>query len=410
MSIALVVIAILAVGTMLFQARLFARREAELLRALETLGDDDASVVGGGMGRALHDAEVRLNQRLEQVREEGEDLDALVAALAEGVILCSRGGKILRVNRAAAKFLGLDVPRAATGLSVDEAIHNLEIRKFVLSACTQVQPLEGEVALSDPDRIMHLYSQPLYVRGIESGVLLVMTDISRLRHLETVRRDFVANVSHELKTPITSIQGFAETMLDQKVEHQDREGFIRIIATQAGRMNAIIEDLLTLARLEHQGEQRSIELEVGALLPVIDAALQICEKKRAEKGIQVRVQCVPECSAYINAPLLEQAVVNLLNNAITYSERGAEVQIEVRAAEGQVTIAVKDCGCGIAAEHLPRLFERFYRVDPGRSRKQGGTGLGLAIVKHIVESHGGSVGVESEPGKGSTFKLSVRSR
>lgn len=226
----------------------------------------------------------------------------------------------------------------------------------------------------------------------------------QLSYLETVRSDFVANVSHELKTPITSIQGFVETLLSDDWHHEpDARRFLEIVNQQAGRLNAIIDDLLTLSRLEQKDGQ--VLKEPCALAGVIDNAIHLCQLRAGKKSTTVQMECRDDLTLPINAPLLEQALVNLIVNAIKYSDPGKLVRVMAEQLDGQVEISVVDEGFGIEAKHLDRMFERFYRVDTARSRKLGGTGLGLAIVKHIAQAHGGSVRVESQPGQGSTFTI-----
>jgi two-component system phosphate regulon sensor histidine kinase PhoR len=245
--------------------------------------------------------------------------------------------------------------------------------------------------------------------GQRIGALTVFNDITRLRRLERVRQDFVANVSHELKTPITSIKGFVETLRDGAIDEPQRAGrFLEIIASQADRLGAIIEDLLNLSRLEQESESAELRLEVAPLAPVIEEAVTVCHLAAENKKIDIRVECPADLTARINGPLLEQAVSNLLDNAIKYSEPGQAVQVQARATADGADILVADRGSGIPAEHLPRLFERFYRVDKARSRQLGGTGLGLAIVKHISNALGGSVSVTSKPGSGSTFSIHLK--
>jgi two-component system phosphate regulon sensor histidine kinase PhoR len=267
-------------------------------------------------------------------------------------------------------------------------------------------PVDGDVVLRHAnDRVLQVNGTSLRdAQGRSIGAVIVLNDVSRLRQLESMRRDFAANVSHELKTPITSIKGFVETLLDGALQDpHDAERFLRIVARQADRLNAIIEDLLSLSRVEKDAEAAEIALSMADLRPVLESALDDCKSKASLRGIRLAFDCAAEVVARINPPLLEQAVMNLLDNAVKYSEPGGDVHLLVQAAAGEVSIRVRDHGCGIAPEHLPRLFERFYRVDKARSRKQGGTGLGLAIVKHIVLAHRGRVTVESEPGAGSTF-------
>jgi two-component system phosphate regulon sensor histidine kinase PhoR len=221
-----------------------------------------------------------------------------------------------------------------------------------------------------------------------------------------VRRDFVANVSHELRTPITSIKGFVETLLEDGLDDQaNAMRFLGIVLRQVNRLDAIINDLLLLSRTERGNEEQRIDTDAEPLVQVLHVAQETCEKKAQDKSIRIAVDCPAELVAKINAPLLEQAVINLIDNAIKYSEAGATVLVTGLREDATAVIRVIDNGCGIAANHLPRLFERFYRVDKARSRELGGTGLGLAIVKHIMTAHQGSVQVESAVGRGSTFTL-----
>ncbi|MFQ5646573.1 MAG: sensor histidine kinase [bacterium] len=209
-----------------------------------------------------------------------------------------------------------------------------------------------------------------------------------------------------MKTPITSIKGFVETLMDgAKDDPESADRFLGIIATQAERLNAIIEDLLTLSRIEQEEEEGEIPLKDTPLKEVLVSAMQACTLKNEAKNITLQFSCPQELRANMNPPLLEQAVINLIDNAVKYSKPESTVFISGKRSDTEVSITVKDHGCGIEQEHLARLFERFYRVDKARSRKLGGTGLGLAIVKHIAGAHKGRVSVESTLGEGSVFSL-----
>ena len=242
--------------------------------------------------------------------------------------------------------------------------------------------------------------------GLKIGVLLVLYDITRLRRLERVRRDFVANVSHELKTPITAIKGFVETLAGGAMENpQDAARFLKIIEKHVERLDSIIEDLLTLSRLEQETERSEVVLEKRPLGDVLLAAVEVCRPIARSRNIEIRVRAEERVVCEISTRLLEQAVVNLIDNAIKYSDSGSSIDVTLRRAQFEAVISVEDRGCGIERQHLPRLFERFYRTDRARSRDLGGTGLGLAIVKHIALVHRGRVAVESEPGEGSVFSI-----
>ncbi|MBF0433723.1 MAG: hypothetical protein HQK83_20760 [Fibrobacteria bacterium] len=241
--------------------------------------------------------------------------------------------------------------------------------------------------------------------GSNVGVLVVLHDITRLKKLEEMRKDFVANVSHEIRTPITAIKGFIETLQDGALSHpQDAKRFLYIIERHTDRLNAIIDDLLTLSTVEKDQENNKILLDFSPIYESLLNSIETCSIKAKEKDIALVMHCDKNLKAMINGSLLEQAVSNLIINAIQYSSQGSKITLQARSS-GDILIEVVDQGAGIAREHLPRLFERFYRSDKARSRTQGGTGLGLAIVKHIIEAHHGRVSVESTIGAGSIFTI-----
>lgn len=230
----------------------------------------------------------------------------------------------------------------------------------------------------------------------------------QLQHLETVRQDFVANVSHELKTPITSIKGFVETLNDgAKLNEEDLDRFLNIILKQSNRLEAIVEDLLTLSRLESEPASELLSLSRENLGSVLTSVRDYCLSRAEAKRIDISVGCNPKVEVLADRSLLTQALINLVDNAIKYSDEDTRVEILGSERQNSVRIDVTDEGPGISADHIPRLFERFYRVDKARSRTLGGTGLGLAIVKHVTGLHSGEVSVESKPGQGSTFSIDL---
>ena len=318
-----------------------------------------------------------------------------------------RAGTILSVNDPCAGLLGVD-PERLRGRSVYEVLRKPDLLKFIENAQASPKSLDGDLRFFNPgERWLHAHGAALHdARGQKIGVLVVLHDVTRLRHLENVRRDFVANVSHELRTPITSIKGFVETLLEDGFENRaSTERFLGIVLRQVNRLEAIINDLLLLSRVERGGEEQRIETDAEPLAHIVQVARETCEKKAHDKSIEIVVDCPDDLVARINGPLLEQAVINLIDNAIKYSDAAATVRVTVAREGDFAAIRVIDNGCGIAANHLPRLFERFYRVDKARSRELGGTGLGLAIVKHIMAAHQGTIHVESVVGRGSTFTL-----
>ena len=363
----------------------------------------------GALAESMNQMAAQLDQRIRTIVTQRNEQQAVLSSMIEGVLAINAGGGVMSVNAAAAAMLHLS-PEQCVGRLVEEVVRNTELQHFVRRTLNSDAPIEDQIVLHDSDRPechIQAYGTPLRGdAGERIGVLVVLNDITRIRRLEEVRRDFVANVSHELKTPVTSIKGFIETLLDGAMDNpDDRRRFLEIIARQANRLDSIIDDLLTLSRVEQQSDAEQMATEPSKIRPILTAAAGLCEIRAAEKNIRITIDCAEAIEACVNASLLEQAVVNLADNAVKYSEDGAEVRLEAACTDAELLIHVRDHGCGIAREHLPRLFERFYRVDKARSRKLGGTGLGLAIVKHIVQSHNGRVTVESRPGEGSVFTL-----
>ncbi len=361
----------------------------------------------GGLAETLNQMAADLEDKLETVVRQRNERDAILSSMVEGVLAIDGDERLLRMNDAAARLLGVDAGRVE-GRSLPEIVRSIDLHKLVTAVISTQQPAEGEVVLRDRGpRFLQVHGTVLRdAPEGRSGALLVIHDVTDRKRLESIRRDFVANVSHELKTPVTSIQGYVETLLDGAMnDAEQREKFLKIVAKHTERLHAILEDLLTLARVEQEGEKPSSVLARGPLQGVLEAAVADCGAKAEEKSMQVHLTCAAELAAGMNASLLEQAVVNLIENAIAYSPPGQTVEVSGLAGEQEIEIRVRDHGCGISREHLPRIFERFYRVDKSRSRESGGTGLGLAIVKHIVQLHGGRTAVESVPGEGSTFSI-----
>jgi len=328
--------------------------------------------------------------------------------MVEGVLAIDAQQRVITLNKAAAALVGNTLANPL-GRTLHEVVRNPDLRRFADRVLASSQSIEDDVVLhGDPDRVLQIRGTSLRDQHHRDGfgAVIVMSDVTHFRRLETIRRDFVANVSHELKTPITSIKGFVETLLDGALANpEDTERFLKIVATQADRLNAIIEDLLALSKIEQSERAADLVVEEVAVRDLLQAVLHDCQPKASQREITVRIECDDGLSARLNAPLIEQAVTNLLDNALKYSEPGSEVLITAAENETEITIAVSDHGCGIDDEHLPRLFERFYRVDKARSRKLGGTGLGLAIVKHIIQAHQGRITVNSTPGVGSVFRI-----
>ena len=366
------------------------------------------SVETDQLAEMLNQMASQWDEKINPILIRRSEQEAVLSSMMEGVLAVDTEEKLISINQTAAKLFNVN-PDQAQGRHIQEVVRNTLLYQFVLRALSSRQIVEDDIALRDDggERLLQVRGTSLQdAQKKDFGALIVLNDVTRLRRLETVRRDFVANVSHELKTPITSIKGWVETLLDEGLKDSDQSmQFLRIIAKQANRLNAIIEDLLSLSRIEQETETAGIATEKANIREVIQAAVMVCNAKAVEKQLTIKIKCDDDKRADINPPLLEQALVNLIDNAIKYSEPAKAIHIEVAESKHDVVIGVKDEGCGIPEDHLPRLFERFYRVDKARSRKLGGTGLGLAIVKHIAHAHSGTVSVESVFGKGSLFSI-----
>ena len=367
------------------------------------IGTEDTEIAG-----AFSEAMKSIYQRFESILQERMREEAIIGSMGEGVVVVDTDQRITRMNEAALELLG--IPSAeVVGRTIPEVVRNAEFQRFVTALLAAKHPEYREVELlGGPERHLQLTGRELKdIGGRVMGGIIVVSDITRLRRLERTRKDFIANVSHELKTPVTSIRGFAETLLDGALENpEDARRFLTIISRQAERLSMIFDDMLALSRLE---QERSLELKPSNVEAVIKVVVQSCELKASSKKITLDVHCPPALSALMNSAFAEQAVLNLVDNAIKYSPEGSHVQVRADRVEGSVFISVQDNGPGIEAQHHPRIFERFYRVDKGRTRSEGGTGLGLAIVKHIAQIHGGYATVESAPGRGSTFTVFFKS-
>ncbi|MGL1932661.1 MAG: cell wall metabolism sensor histidine kinase WalK [Desulfotalea sp.] len=356
------------------------------------------------MGTALDDKITSINGHRQQ-------LQTVFSSMQESIIAIDAEGYIVAINQSAKSIFQLG-KMENEGRLIEECIRNLDLLEQVKYVRENQESLNSELELAMNGKTIYLQSNivPLDKPEINSqGTLIVLNNITRIRQLESVRKDFVANVSHELRTPITAIQGYVETLLDGAIENKENaENFLQIILRQSSRLSAIINDLLVLAKIEQDAEGGNIELYEMPLHLVLGASIQTCELEAQKKELNLILDCSPDINISLNAALLEQAINNLVVNAIQYSKNGDSISICANhTAEKTVQISVIDNGCGIQKIHHPRLFERFYRSDPARSRSQGGTGLGLAITKHIINSHGGSIEVESEENKGCKFLITL---
>jgi two-component system phosphate regulon sensor histidine kinase PhoR len=376
------------------------------------------------LARSLDSMAAELEGRIRSAEKLGSELEAILSAMVEAVLALDEKLEVRLANPAAAALFAT-TPEQMLDRGLLEATRSTELQAVAESCLRSGMPEKVELALYLPaERWFQALAAPMG-SAASSGVVLVMNDITELRRLERVRRDFVANVSHELRTPVQVVKGFTEALAEALGDPEKSARYLGIVARNAERMESLIGDLLTLARLE-QGGGDWLRCERIELRGIIAEALDAIAPKAEAKRIHIEMDCPAGLEACANAGLIEQAIINLLDNAVKYSPQDSEVHISARRegpapAAGEapapgvkgdgpgelVLLEVRDRGPGIPAKDLSRLFERFYRVDKARSRELGGTGLGLAIVRHIALAHGGSVSVESWEGEGSTFRLRI---
>jgi two-component system phosphate regulon sensor histidine kinase PhoR len=358
------------------------------------------------VARALVRAQRDLGATLNRLTVERDELQAILEALGNGLIALDRDQRIRSANRIAEQLLGLE--GEYRGRLLQQVARQPDLSRFVGEAFAADGHLNAEIRLEGVETlVMQAASEPLPGSdGRIDGLLVVLDDITRLKRLESMRTDFAANVSHELRTPITNIKGYVETLQEIGFDDPAQVGhFIGIIHRNTRRLSMLVEDLLSLASLDQLDSRTGLEfeeLEVGRVLG--DVQGELGDTARA-KQVALSVSCSPGVRVFANRTLVHQAVANLVSNAIKYSPTGSSVEVDGRLAGDVVEIEVIDNGPGIPAKHLPRIFERFYRVDKARSRELGGTGLGLALVKHIALAHGGAVQAQSVVGKGSRFTI-----
>jgi two-component system, OmpR family, phosphate regulon sensor histidine kinase PhoR len=337
--------------------------------------------------------------RLRDSTAERNRLETTLASIVEGVVAVDQGGRTLQMNGAAARFLHANV-RTDLGAPFSEICKNREISELVRLALTTHRFQKKESV--EGGTILDCYAGPL---SEGAGAVLVLHDITDVRRLEAVRRDFVANVSHELKTPLTAIKGYVETLLEGGLD--DRENNLRFldkVNTHANRLSALITDLLSLSRIE-SGEAVS-KRETVFVGEVLSASMNRLYPSAERKGIRFGTgKSEPGLKILGDPEALNQIFDNLIDNAIKYTERGGRVEVSLYQKNGKVIFEVEDDGVGIPPEDLPRIFERFYRVDKARSREQGGTGLGLSIVRHLAQALQGEAKVRSRVGVGSVFTV-----
>lgn len=420
----LLLIALIAAILSYYQARRISTPLEEMRRGAERLacGDTEHPItISGGtipremkeLSNSLNNMAEQLNGRIKIISQQRNELEAVFSSMTDGVLAIGPDHTIIHINRAAADLFHIN-HQAVQGLVFESILRNRILQEFINDSLKSDVTIKQDLALLEGGQQMTLRAHAHPLNDGEQnrmGSLIVLNNQTRINQLETIRQEFVANVSHELKTPITAIQGYVETLLDGAIENSaDAAKFLTIIHRQSSRLDAIVDDLLTLARIEDTSRNDKMELRQEQLYPILETAIQSCSVAAEQKNISISMECSPDITASVNLPMLEQALINLLTNAVSYSPKDSAVNLSVMQQQHPgygkiICISLQDQGPGISNDHKKRIFERFYRCDKARSREHGGTGLGLSIVKHIADCHNGTVELVSQPGKGSTFSL-----
>ena len=360
----------------------------------------------GELARVLNEMAQKTEEQLERLSAEKNRLDTILKGMGEGIMVADPQGVVTLVNPAFRELFGMKDEiegRQLIDISRHPALHE-SFRGVIALGQERVEELQLH---APKEKTVLTHWVPLMENGVLTGVVAVFHDISDIRQLEKIRRDFVANVSHELRTPVTIIKGYAETLLAGALENpQQATRFVNIMYSHADRLAALIQDLLTLSQLE--SGTIALEARSVSVHDIAEHVVALLEQKIRERRISIDILGLAGAPGVLADPgRLEQVFVNLVDNAVKYTPAGGSVTLTATAEEDRVVVAVRDTGIGIPSRDLPRIFERFYRVDSARSREEGGTGLGLAIVKHIVQQQGGTVSVESS-GQGSIFYVTLK--
>ena len=361
----------------------------------------------GDLAKTFNFMTEQIKLRIQEVTINKSRLEAVLFSMFEGVMVVDLDGKILLMNQTLKDFL--QVREIAVGKRPIEVVRNIEIQEIVdktIKLENKVQTHEISMLLPE-ERIALVHATPVVREDKSEGVVLVFHDITELRSLEKIRKDFVANVSHKLRTPVTSIKGYAETLISGALEDKkNAKDFLKIIYSDSDRLAKLIDDLLDLSKIE--SGKLKINLKTCPIRPIIERVIAGMDMQIREKSIRTKID-IPDDLVNILADetAIAQVLLNLIDNAVKYNCDGGKVKISAESKDNHISISITDTGIGIPDDDIPRIFERFYRVDKAHSREIGGTGLGLSIVKHIVSLHNGEVSAQSTEGQGSTFSFTI---
>ncbi len=359
----------------------------------------------GALGRALNVMALRLREQIHNLETERAKATAILDGMVEGVVAVDGQECILLMNERARAMFGVG-PARGEGKPFLEVIRNADLHEIFRSGRTAGGVFRHELRLRSPtDRTLRVTAVPLRLAGEDPGLVLVIDDVTELRRLEQVRTEFIANVSHELRTPLTAIQGYLETLLGGALEEREHaRRFVEIAFRHTERLGRLLNDLTDLSNIELG--KVSLRLAPTPLRPIVDSVLELVAAKARDGEVTLTTEVSEVIHVQADRDRLVQVLINLVDNAVKYTPAGGAVMVRARpTADGRVEVSVSDTGVGIPRADLPRITERFYRVDKARSRELGGTGLGLAIVKHLVLAHGGDLAIDSQEGRGTTVRV-----
>ena len=354
----------------------------------------------GQLAKMFNQMVNKVQGKVEQISNEKSKIEAIVGSIGDGVIAVSLSKEIVLINLAARNIF--NVEKEVIGTSLINITQNHKLEDLIDKSLSESRALTEEIELLLPEeRTFRIRLAPIIREEKAMGVVVSLRDITDIRQLQQMRSEFVSNVSHELKTPLTSIKGYVETLLESNPDKDTYESFLEIIKDETNRLELLIGDILNLSKIESEVNEFDEKVDINK---VVSNLLSLLTPKAKDKNIDLQLSLDEDLPLIKgNHNQLSRMMINLIDNAIKYTPEGGQVAVRARAEESELIIEIEDTGIGIPEEDLARIFERFYRVDKGRSRKLGGTGLGLSIVKHIVENHRGSIKVDSELEKGTTF-------
>ena len=366
----------------------------------------------GQLGQTFNEMALRLEKTVADLTDKNIKVDSIMNSMISGIVAVDSKLRILLINAKAREMFAIKKDLDIIGVNILEVIRNHQVNTFLEDTVNHNISLSNEINVSTPDeKVMRIYTNPIMSKDIQdqnSGGILFLQDITNIKKLEQIRTEFVSNVTHELKTPLTSIRGFIETLRVGAINDPEvAEKFLEIIDIEAERLYMLINDILQLSEIETKHKDSNIATH--NLQPIVKEVVSLLQGAAQKRNISLLNEVDPALLILANKDRIKQMLINLIENGIKYNVEGGNVSIHAHKEEGKIILSVKDSGIGIAKEHLPRIFERFYRVDKGRSRNLGGTGLGLSIVKHIVNLYSGDIRVNSEIGKGTEFVIKLPS-